>query len=82
MLKLSKSQLKFLCYLNNLSETKLSVHHIGKMCFKTWKATSFTLDFFYKNKLIIKEQRKNHLIITLTKKGKDYIIKYFQQKDL
>jgi len=76
--KLTSKQFYFLCLLNNPRSENISLHHLGKQCFKTWRSTSLIIKLLLKNKLISKEQDEKEVKITLTKKGKDYIINNFK----
>lgn len=70
--KITNLQYSFLCLLNN--NGGVSIHQLGKRCFKTWRSTSVAMSNLIKLKLIFKEQVGKNLSVTLTNKGKNYIL--------
>lgn len=72
-LKLTKKQERFLCAINSQRDHAVSINNVGRLYFKTDRSVYLVLNFFADNGLIILESDKKKLIVTITKKGQNYI---------
>ena len=72
-LKLTSKQEKFLCAINSQRDKGISINNLGRLYFKTDRSVYLVVNLFADKGLVILEADKKKLIVTTTKKGKDYI---------